>query len=94
MQGGSALVFQGAPGAGKTALRFECMEAVRQHSTPEKPWIAASVRPGALKSPLNTVLQLVHAANAESKRLAAVEPDLLSIEKKNQQASQNRTGCL
>ncbi len=33
--GGGTCIFQGAPGAGKTALMLECMEAVRQHSTPE-----------------------------------------------------------
>ena len=35
--GGGTMIFQGAPGAGKIALMQECMEAVRQHSTPQEP---------------------------------------------------------
>ena len=31
------MLFQGAPGVGKTALMQECMEAVRCHSTAELP---------------------------------------------------------
>ncbi len=32
--GGGTMVFQGAPGGGKSALMAECLEAVRHHSTP------------------------------------------------------------
>ena len=35
--GGGTMIFLGAPGAGKTALMLECMEAIRQHSTPDDP---------------------------------------------------------
>ena len=48
--GDGTMIFQGAPGAGKTALMQECMEAVRCHSTPEDPWVAVSIRPDTLKS--------------------------------------------
>ena len=36
---GQGLIVQGAPGAGKTALLQECMEAVRNASTQEAPWV-------------------------------------------------------
>lgn len=41
--GGGTMIFQDAPGAGKSALMNECVEAVRRHSTPEEPWIAVSI---------------------------------------------------
>jgi len=47
--GGGTMIFQGAPGAGKTALMQECMEAVRLHSTPDQPWVAASINPATLQ---------------------------------------------
>ena len=68
------MLFQGAPGSGKTALMFECMEAVRRHSTPDNPWVAVSVNPGVLKSPAHVVAKLIDAANEESKRLSKLVP--------------------
>ncbi len=67
--GGGTMVFQGAPGAGKSALMEECMEAVRRHSTPEAPWVAVAVDPSSLESPLDVIETLVEAANTESERL-------------------------
>lgn len=68
--GGGTMIFQGAPGAGKTALMQECMEAVRQHSTPEKPWVAVDIKPGILKSPSEVVMLLIDAVNLETERLS------------------------
>ncbi|MCY4274161.1 MAG: ATP-binding protein [Gammaproteobacteria bacterium] len=68
--GGGTMIFQGAPGAGKTALMQECMEAVRQHSTPEKPWVAVDIKPEILKSPFEVVMLLINAVNQESERLS------------------------
>ncbi len=67
--GGGTMIFQGAPGAGKTALMGECMEAVRQHSTLDNPWVAASISPGTLKYPKNVVGLLIRATNQENERL-------------------------
>ena len=67
--GGGTMVFQGAPGAGKSALMEECMEAVRRHSTPEAPWVAVAMYPDALRYPDRVVRGMVDAANAESERL-------------------------
>ena len=72
--GGSTMIFQGAPGAGKSALMGECMEAVRRHSTPEAPWVAVSIYPGSLQSPDYVVEAMVSAANAESERLREITP--------------------
>ncbi len=68
--GGGTLIFQGAPGAGKTALRLECMEAVKLHSKPQEPWVAALLRPGELASADSVILQIVDAVRKESLRLA------------------------
>ena len=70
--GGNTMIFQGAPGAGKSALMGECMEAVRRHSTPEAPWVAVSINPGSLQSPVYVVEAMVSAANAESERLRQI----------------------
>ncbi len=67
--GGGTMVFQGAPGAGKSALMAECMEAVRRHSTPEMPWVAVAMNPDALESPAAIVRTMVKAASAEGERL-------------------------
>ena len=67
--GGGTMVFQGAPGAGKSALMEECMEAVRHHSTPEVPWVAVAMDPSSLESPIDVIEALVEAANTESERL-------------------------
>ncbi len=76
--GGGTCIFQGAPGAGKTALMLECMEAVRQHSTPEEPWVAVSVKPHTLQYAATTAGMIVREVNAESERLAVAGPSALS----------------
>ena len=73
--GGGTMLFQGAPGAGKTALMLECMEAVRRHSTPDNPWVAVSVSPGTLISPVGVIAKLIVATNEESKRLSRLVPN-------------------
>ena len=72
--GGGTMIFQGAPGAGKTALMLECMEAVRLHSTPDNPWVAVSVSPGTLISPVGVIASLIDATNEECKRLSRLFP--------------------
>jgi len=68
--GGGTMIFQGAPGAGKSALMLECMEAVRCHSTPEDPWVAVSIYPETLSSSIAVVRRLVQSSNEENQRLA------------------------
>ena len=70
--GGGTMIFQGAPGAGKSALMGECMEVVRRHSTPEAPWVAVPVNPGSLKSPVDVIEAMVDAVNTESERLRQI----------------------
>ena len=70
--GGGTMVFQGAPGAGKTALMLECMESIRSHSTPDNPWVAVDIKPENLESATEIVVLLVDAANAESERLSEI----------------------
>ncbi len=72
------MVFQGAPGAGKTALMHECMEAVRLHSNPQDPWVAVSIDPGTLSYPADVVSDLIHAANEETQRLSKLAPDTIA----------------
>ena len=67
--GGGTMIFQGAPGAGKSALMAECMEAVRRHSTPEAPWVAVAMEPDALRHADRVIRKVVDTANAESARL-------------------------
>ncbi len=67
--GSGTMIFQGAPGAGKSALMAECREAVRRHSTPEAPWVAVELDPHSLLSPVAVVRTLVQAASTESGRL-------------------------
>ncbi len=69
--GGGTMVFQGAPGAGKSALMAECLEAVRRHSTPEDPWVAVTLKPDTLQFPVAVVRALIRATEAESQRLRA-----------------------
>ncbi len=76
--GGGTMVFQGAPGAGKTALMLECMESVRLHSTPQDPWVAVSIDPGTLSYPTDVVSSMIHAANEESQRLSKLAPDSIT----------------
>ena len=70
--GGGTMIFQGAPGVGKTALMLESMEAVRQHSTPSDPWVAVNIKPENLESAMEVVMLLVDAANGESERLSEI----------------------
>ncbi len=78
LTGGGTLIFQGAPGAGKSALMLECIEAIRQHSTPEEPWVAALLYPDTLKSPADVMTGLIDAANRESRRLSEITPDAIA----------------
>ncbi len=70
--GGGTMIFQGAPGAGKSALMQECMAAVRLHSTPEVPWVAVAIKSRALQSPIDVVATMVDALHKESERLRSV----------------------
>ena len=72
--GGGTMLFQGAPGSGKTALMLECIEAVRLHSTPQEPWVAACVSPIILNSPESLMIAMADAAHRESQRLLAMAP--------------------
>ena len=72
--GGGTMVFQGAPGAGKSALMAECLEAVRRHSTPEDPWVAVSLPPEILQSPVDVVEAILDATQSETERLRALTP--------------------
>ncbi len=76
--GGRTMIFQGAPGADKTALMGECMEAIRQHSTLDKPWVAASIPPGSLRYPESVVTAMIEATNLENKRLLESVPGTYS----------------
>ncbi|MCY4150094.1 MAG: hypothetical protein OXF73_12255 [Gammaproteobacteria bacterium] len=67
--GGGTMIFQGAPGAGKTALMMECMEAVRLHSTPEDPWVAVSIGPATLRSAAGIIMIMIEESNRERERL-------------------------
>ncbi len=73
---GNTMIFQGAPGAGKSALMLECMEAVRQHSAPQEPWVAAAVESSDLRSPRSVMSALIDAADAETRRLSALGSDV------------------
>ena len=81
--GGGTMVFQGAPGAGKSALMLECMEAVKRQSTPDDPWIAVSIRPQTIKSSVDVVMDLVITANEESNRLSKMVSNEISWNLKN-----------
>ncbi len=70
--GGGTMIFQGAPGAGKSALMLECMEAVRCHSTPEDPWVAVSIYPETLSSSIAVVRRMIQSVNKENERLAKI----------------------
>ncbi len=72
--GGGTMIFQGAPGAGKTALMNECMEAVRLHSTPQDPWAGILIEADTLQSAANVVMILIEEANRERERLAEQFP--------------------
>ena len=83
--GGQTLVFQGAPGAGKSALMHECIAAVRIHSTPGEPWVAVEVEPGTLRSPSATVEAITDAVDEERARLAASASRLREVIEKGAQ---------
>lgn len=70
--GGGTMIFQGAPGAGKTALMLECAEAVRRHSTPQDPWVAVLASPRILNLPESLMMAMVNATHQESERLSAM----------------------
>ncbi|MCY4358668.1 MAG: hypothetical protein OXD01_14230 [Gammaproteobacteria bacterium] len=76
--GGGTMIFQGAPGAGKTALKLECMEAVRQHSTPDDPWVAVSVEAKTLETVSDVLRRMILETNRERERLAQGFPGLVS----------------
>ncbi|MCY4358670.1 MAG: ATP-binding protein [Gammaproteobacteria bacterium] len=80
--GGGTMIFQGAPGAGKTALMQECMEAVRQHSTPQEPWIPVLVRPDMLGSAPAVIEAMMEATKQELERLDRVFPSRVYILRK------------
>ncbi len=67
--GGGTLIFQDAPGAGKPALMVECMETMQRHSTLDAPWVAVSMHPDSLQSPVDIIESLVDTVNTESERL-------------------------
>ncbi len=85
--GGQTLLFQGAPGAGKSALMHECIAAVRIHSTPDEPWGAVEIEPGTLRSPSATAAAITEAVDEERSRLATSASRLRgAIEKGAQKA--------
>ena len=85
--GGETLVFQGAPGAGKSALMHECIAAVRTRSTPDEPWAAVEVAPGTLRFPATLTDEIADAVGEERSRLAASASRLRgAIEKGAQRA--------
>ena len=77
------MIFQGAPDAGKTALKNECMEAVRQHSTPQEPWIPVPIKPDAQNSALSTIKAMMEATKRELGRLGRELPDYETIRLQN-----------
>lgn len=85
--GGQTLVFQGAPGAGKSALMHECIAAVRIHSTPDDPWAAVEIEPGTLRSPSATAAAIADAVHDERSRLAASASRLRGAIEKGAQAA-------
>lgn len=76
--GGGTMIFQGAPGAGKTALMNECMAAVRWHSKPDEPWLSVYLDAETLESPLDVAAKIIREANSESTRLAKLSSRNLS----------------
>ena len=68
--GGEAIIFQGAPGAGKSALMQECIEAVRARSTNEQPWVPQSLGVHTLANPDALCRLLLRELRREQLRLA------------------------
>ena len=83
--GGQTLVFQGAPGAGKSALMHECIAAVRIHSSADEPWVAVEIEPGTLRSPSATAEAITDAVDEERSRLAASASRLRGVIEKGTQ---------
>ncbi len=81
--GGGTMIFQGAPGAGKTAFKNECIEAVCQHSTPQEPWVPVPVKPSALNSAPSVIKAMMEATKRELDRLVGAFPDYESSRVKN-----------
>ncbi|MCY4264116.1 MAG: hypothetical protein OXE78_04585, partial [Gammaproteobacteria bacterium] len=81
--GGGTMIFQGAPGVGKTAFKYECMEAVCQHSTPQEPWIAIPIKPSALNSAPSVIKAMMEATKRELDRLDREFPDYESSRMQN-----------
>lgn len=75
--GGGTVVFQGAPGSGKTALMAECMEAIRQHSTSHDPWVAVDIMPESLRSSVDVARLIIDSANQECERLSKLTSGIL-----------------
>ena len=71
--GGETLLFQGAPGAGKSALMKECAAAVEAQSTLDDTWVAVAVLPSVLEYPAGTAEKIALAVDRERERLAAAE---------------------
>ena len=71
--GGETLVFQGAPGAGKSALMQECAAAVKAHSTLDDTWVAVAILPSVLEYPAGTAEEISLAVERERERLAAAQ---------------------
>ena len=76
--GGGSMIFQGAPGAGKTALMHECMESVRLHSTPNNPWVGVPIMPETLTSASQVMEMILNAVNKESQRLLQIAPETIT----------------
>ncbi len=68
--GGEAIIFQGAPGAGKSALMQECIETARARSTRNRPWVAQSLSVHTLANPHEVCQLLLRALRREQRRLA------------------------
>ena len=68
--GGEAIIFQGAPGVGKSALMHECMAAARARSAPEQPWVVQSLAVHTLADPYALCRLLLRALRMEQRWLA------------------------
>ena len=68
--GGQAIILQGAPGAGKSALMQECIAAVEAHSTCGEPWVAVVAPAEALAHPAEVAAEIARAVRVERARWA------------------------
>ena len=76
--GRGSVIYQGAPGAGKTALMHECMEAVRRQSTIDDPWVAVTIMPETLTSAPQVMWMILNTVNKESERLSHIAPQTVA----------------